>query len=222
LLAISVVVILLGILRGTDSLRHKHGGDVASLLPLLVQGFLLPAIVVASGAVLYDGIRHLLFALPGVMSLTAVPVAWILRSQPTQVRSKQVLSAGLVVVVIMSMFAILRWFPYPYAFINPIAGGDRENRNWELDYWGMTSVEGMKRLLAEGVEPVVVIPAAETARPLGSITADAGAAFTNATGQPHGVYVFRRWDAVFRQDWCTRSFTIERDGHILGEGGTCP
>jgi hypothetical protein len=222
LLVSALLVIARGILRGPIGLRQQLGRDIGHLMPLLVQGFVLPAIVIASGAVLYDGIRHLLFALPGVVSLMAIPVAWVLRSQPTHTRRRQLLSAGFVVVLFLSLFASIRWFPYPYAFINPIAGADRENRDWELDYWGMTSIEGMQYLLAEGAEPVVVIPAAETGRPLGSITADEGAAFTNATGQPHGVYVFRRWDAVFRQDWCTRTFTIQRDGHILGEGGTCP
>ena len=222
LLVSAVLVIALGMLRGQSGTRHAYRTDVANLMPLLVQGFALPAVVIASGAILYDGIRHLLFALPGVMSLLAVPVAWMLRSPATKARRKQLLSVGLVVVVCMSLFASVRWFPYTYAFINPIAGADRENRDWELDYWGVTSVEGMRYLLDSGIEPVVVIPAAETARPLDSITADQGATFTNATGQPHGVYVFRRWDAVFRQDWCTRQFTIQRDGHILGEGGTCP
>jgi len=176
---------------------------------------------VVSGAVLYDGIRHLLFALPGLFALTALPVAAITKSRlPTAVRGGAAIGLGLVLA--LSLFACARWFPYTYAFINPIAGGDRTERNWELDYWGLTAREGITRLATPGGQPVAVVPAAEPGRPFGAVTAEIADAETAATGRAHGVYVFRRWDAQFRQDWCTLTFTIQRDGQVLGEGGTCP
>jgi hypothetical protein len=41
------------------------------------------------------------------------------------------------------------------------------------------------------------------------------------TGGRSGLYVFVRWDGASRYG-CTVIFTIERGGHILGEGARCP
>ena len=218
LLIVVIVTVLLTLVKPSPQLTR---GDLVAISPYAVQGLLLPLAIIAGGAVLYDGIRHLLFAIPGIIALTALPAGRLMRSyEPRLVWRAATLALG--VVVGLSLFACIRWFPYPYAFINPVAGSDRNERDWELDFWGLTSREGVERLRNPDRPTVAVVPAAETGRPFGAVGGDAASAETAATGIPHGIYVFRRWDAQFRQDWCTRLFTIERDGHILGEGGTCP
>ncbi len=219
-----LVVILIVTLRGRVATLERS--SIVQLSPLLVQGWVLPFLIIVSGAVLYDGIRHLSFALPGLLATAAITVAAITRpmgaaSNPLTTLAKAGVVAA-VVVIGASTFAIVRWFPYSYAFINPIAGAQKEPRAWELDYWGLTSREGFTRLQADGLDPVAVVPAPETGRVFGAVDGETANAAAVATGSPHGVYVFRRWDAIFRQDWCTRTFTIQRDGQILGEGGTCP
>ena len=222
---VGIVLLLAGLRYPRSSDETPNRGTWIDITPILSQGVVLPLVVIGSGAVLYDGVRHLLFALPAFVALSAVLVAkasTASRKTPRKVNTWTVAMSIAMVGVVLSLFAVVRWFPYTYSFINPIAGWDKSERNWELDYWGLTSREGVTRLREQGLDPIVVIPAPETARPFNVIGPEEGDAYTAATGQARGVYVFRRWDAVFRQDWCTRTFTIERDGLILGEGGTCP
>lgn len=224
LIALGLVVLAWITIKGKAGLLDRS--TIGALSPLLIQGWVLPMLIIASGAVLYDGIRHLTFALPGILAVAALPLAAVLsstrRNIPVSSRATKVLVIASAVVLIASAFATLRWYPYTYAFINPIAGLQKEPRAWELDYWGLTSREGMDRLRAQGLTAVAVEPAEETGRPFGVTNKYQATEVTAATGIAHGSYVFRRWDLAFRQDWCTRTFTIERDGQILGEGGTCP
>lgn len=210
--------------HGRVGMVDRH--TIVDMSPLLLMGWALPVVIIASGSVLYDGIRHLSFALPGIVAVAAVPMATL---RPRAWRSNRAhgvrdhaIVTGSIIVLVASAFAVIRWFPYSYAFINPIAGAQKEPRAWELDYWGLSSREGIARLTTVRVDPIAVVPAAETGRVFSGTDAETANASTSATGRPHGMYVFRRWDAIFRQDWCTRLFTIERDGQILGEGGTCP
>jgi hypothetical protein len=120
-----------------------------------------------------------------------------------------------------SLFAVVRWFPYQYAFINPIAGWDKGSRAWELDYWGVTAREGVERLAGEGLSPIAVIPASEPSRPFGGLTGEEVAVLAPPP-QRSGIYAFLRWDSRIREEWCTVTFTITRDGQTLGQGGYCP
>ena len=224
LITLGLVVIAWVTIKGNAGLLDRS--MIGALSPLLIQGWVLPILIIASGAVLYDGIRHMTFALPGILAVAALPLAAVLPSArsniPVSSRVTKVLVIASAVVLTASAFATLRWYPYTYAFINPIASLQKEPRAWELDYWGLSSREGMDRLRAQGLTAVAVEPAEETGRPFGVTNKYQATEATAATGIPHGSYVFRRWDLAFRQDWCTRTFTIERDGQILGEGGTCP
>lgn len=229
---VTSVLCLVGILLLLVGLRYPRSGDVMpnrgtwiDLTPILSQGVVLPIVVIGSGAVLYDGIRHLLFALPAFVALSAVLVAkasTASRKSSRKVSTWTVAMSIAMVGVVLSLSAVARWFPYTYSFINPIAGWDKSERDWELDYWGVTSREGVARLRVQGLDPIVVVPAPETGRPFNVIGPQEGSEYSAATGQARGVYVFRRWDRVFRQDWCARTVIVERDGLILGEGGICP
>ena len=225
LIALGLVVLAWVTIKGKAGLLDRS--TIGALSPLFIQGWALPIVIIASGAVLYDGIRHMTFALPGILAVAALPLAAVLPATPrsnipVSSRVTKVLVIASAVVLTASAFATLRWYPYTYAFINPIAGLQKEPRAWELDYWGLSSREGMDRLRAQGLTSVAIEPAEETGRPFGVTNKYQATEATAATGIAHGSYVFRRWDLVFRQDWCTRTFTIERDGQILGEGGTCP
>jgi len=225
-LAILIGLITLVAVATRGHVKGLSRSDVLQMSPLLIQGWVLPVVVIATGAVLYDGIRHLSFMLPGIIATAAIPIAAFQRQSTTNSSStsrwQRVVVTVSIIVVAASAFATVRWFPYSYAFINPVAGAQKDPRAWELDYWGLTTREGVTRLRAEGLDPIAVAPAPETGRPFSVVNGEAANAATATTGEPHGVYVFRRWDAVFRQDWCTRTFIIQRDRQTLGEGGTCP
>ena len=191
--------------------------DLVPLTPLFIQGVLLPAGIAATGAVLYDGLRHVLFMIPALAGIAAVGVAALERGSWRRHGHAFALAAALGLVVVgASAWASMRWMPYSYAFINPVAGSDEAQRNWEFDYWGVTAAEGVRRLQEAGLGAVGVEPTASTSDLVGGRWPDDAEA---QAPDGYGLYVFRRWDASIGA--CEPLFTIERDGHILGEGARC-
>ena len=185
-------------------------GATIALVPIGLQAVVLPAATFLGGAVIYDGLRHLLFMIPALLAIPAIAVAAL--AQRRSERLRVVLPVGLVVIVAASLFASIRWAPYAYAFVNPVAGIDKDGRTWDLDYWGVSAKEGVERLRKLGYAPVSVQPNPSVGVPYGAEEDPTGSA---------GLYVFLRW--THAADYgCTTLFTIERDGHVLGEGARCP
>jgi hypothetical protein len=186
------------------------------LLPIVVQAICLPAAIVLSGAVLYDGIRHLLFIVPALIAIAAAALAVLdHRIDGDRSRLKAALALGAVVVVAASLCASVRWAPYSYAYINPVAGKNKDGRSWDLDYWGVSAREGIRRLQKLGFTSIYTSPTAMVGIPWGVVNAP-------VEGGPNtGLYVFLRWNRA-ADFGCTVIFTIKRDGHVLGEGARCP
>ena len=218
---LTTVWIIFSLVTYAMAMRQRPWGigrsGVVALLPLIVQGALLPVLLLLTSPVLYDGIRHLLFMIPALIALGLVGLVALVR----EAKFPALGPILAVVVVGASVFAVIRWFPYHYAFINPIAGWDKSDRNWELDYWGVSAREATERLAEAGLTPIAIIPASEPARPYGALSQDEVAMLTSPW-EKSGVYVFRRWHWELDQRKCEMTFTIERDGQLLGEGGYCP
>lgn len=193
------------------------GRELTLLIPLLVQSIIAPALIVSTRPVIYDGIRHLLFLVPALLAVSAVSVAGLERRFQREHRPsfRAIPAVFAVVVVASSVWAIFRWFPYEYAFINPIAGRDMQSRDWELDYWGVSAIEGHERLVELGLSPVVVEPTDATARFVGAISRDS----LDPETKEYGLYVFLRGDSTIGK--CELLFSIKRDGHTLGQGAHC-
>jgi hypothetical protein len=202
---------------GLAQQRGRVSAETAiPLVPIMLQGIVLPAVIVLTGAVLYDGIRQLLFLVPGLIAVSAVALALLERRvRNLRARLSVVLSVSAVVIVAASLWASLRWAPYAYAYINPIAGRNEDGRSWELDYWGVSGREGVRRLKQLGYSPVYLQPSPTVGLPWGASSGDP------RPGDHAGLYVFLR--SVRADDFgCTVLFTIKRDGHVLGEGARCP
>ena len=218
---LTIGLIVLGLIAyGLSVVRQDWGigrRGAVTLFPLVAQGVILPCAVLLTGPVLYDGIRHLLFIIPPLLALAAVALA----SMARQISGKTIAPLVGLIVVGASMFAVVRWFPYHYAFINPVAGWDKSTRDWELDYWGVSSREGVERLAEMGVTPIAILPVSEPARPYGALSTTEVAQLTSPWERT-GIYVFRRWHWEIDEVRCKVAFTVKRDGHLLGEGGYCP
>jgi hypothetical protein len=212
------LVAVLGGLAVVAARLIRRGGKLAAretlpLVPLAIQAIVLPVVIVASGAVLYDGIRHELFMIPALLAFAAVALAWLDRGAGP--RGRVALPVAAVVIVAASLAASIRWAPYAYAFVNPIAGRDKEHRAWELDYWGVSAREGVRRLSDAGYTPVFVAPSQQPGVPFGAYNSKP------ETGGDSALYVVLRWDRASSYG-CDVIFTIERDGNDLGEGARCP
>lgn len=211
--ALAAAVIGLGVALSRRSLRV----DAAALLvPLAVQAIVIPAAIVVTGAVLYDGIRHLLFLLPPLLAIPAVALAILERRSREGRWWSLAVPAAAVVIVLASLIDTIRWAPYAYTYVNPIAASDSGERSWELDYWGVTAREGIRRLRQEGATSIYVQPSPNPGVPYGESKGEL------RHGPNVGLYVFLRWDENAATYECTTIFRIKRGGQVLGEGARCP
>lgn len=192
-------------------------GTISSTTPVLLQGLALPAVIVLTGSVLYDGLRHILFILPALAAIAGIGIATMEKN--AKVRSSQalvVVASTALIIALAGTWATIRWLPYSYAFINPLAGAISDDRAWELDYWGVSGAEGARRLQEAGLSTFTVEPSLNTTYFLGARWPDEA---RDLAPDGYGLYVFYRWDADIAG--CESLFTIERDGQILGEGARC-
>ena len=194
-----------------------------ALTPFAGQALALPIVMVASGATLYDGIRHLSFAIPALVVLTTPLVMRVLTAgSGSRNRSGLIMSlmAGILIAIpVTNLAASIRWFPYMYAHVNlPTAAFDSD-RDWEYDYWGTTVLEGASRLRQLGVSEVVVLP--EIDRRGTAEVADILRVTDTPNDGLYGVYVFRRFDSTIPAAGCERVFQISRAGVVLGEAAIC-
>jgi hypothetical protein len=190
--------------------------ETIALVPLVLQGIVIPLAILLSGAIIYDGIRHLLFALPALIALSAGGLALLERRYRRGPRWRTALPLIATVVVAASLFDSARWAPYAYAYINPIAGHNTHSQSWELDYWGASAREGVARLHKAGLTSVSVQPTGQIGLPFGAVP------YTGTFGPGSGIYVFSRWGFTAATFGCNVLFKIKRDGHELGEGAECP
>jgi hypothetical protein len=189
---------------------------IYSLSPFLIQAFLIPFIFLFTQNNIYNGIRHFLFIYPGLIIISTIFLVHTIEN----IGSKFFRFLGLnfvVLVLFLNAFATYRWAPYSYAYINPIAGSGVQ-RNWDLDYWGLTSREGIEKLKSlDSSKLVFVMPDASSSIPFG------GGAVTelNSLIKPFSLYVFIHWNHKIMEDLCKIEFRIKRDNQVLGMGGAC-
>ena len=112
----------------------------------------------------------------------------------------------------------MRWSPYAYAFINPVAGFSND-RKWDLDYWGVSGIEGVAKVRKlTGINKVVVMPDSSSTFPVNSISSSS---LTDQELQ-YGIYVYIHWNHKILKENCDILFEIKRDNQTLGMGGVCP
>ncbi len=189
---------------------------IYSIAPFLIQAFLVPLIMLFNQNNIYNGIRHLLFIYPALMMISTIFLLYLV--EYFDAKFFQTISRSIVVsILLLNVFATYRWSPYSYAFINPIAGLGAQ-RNWDLDYWGLTSREGIKKLNdIDLTKTVFVMPDVSSSLPFGG----QGITDLSSIGSPFGLYVFIHWNHKIVEDNCEIEFRIKRDNQVLGMGGFC-
>lgn len=195
---------------------------VTKVSPVLAQGILLPVAIILSGSIIYDAVRHFLFAWPTFVVLVLLGLKYIFAQIEIKFIMKSTfLSIVILAIITINLFASVRWFPYSYAFINPIAGYSAEKRNWDLDYWGVSAREGIDRLIElDSVKKVYVMPDGSSSIPYKGIGLSVLEELEET--EPFGLYVFIRWNHRIVPEKCDIVFEIKRDFQTLGMGGICP
>ncbi len=148
---------ILGAVLGIRSLaRSKGRGEDSAwsrrelgLVLVLQQELLLPLLTVGGGAVIYDAAGQHLYVLPAVAILAGVGAGWVWRwtRDRAQARIWPVLAtAALSLALVVPMAEQTALFPYNYAYVNPLAGIDGVNGEWETDYWFASLPEALSRV----------------------------------------------------------------------------
>jgi hypothetical protein len=115
---------------------------LAATLPILLTLALRPYI--------YNGIRHLVFVLPPFAVLGGLATAWMAR-QLRRYGTTAIAAGSLAFVagVASPVTDMVRLHPYEYTDYNHIAGGvGGAQRNFMLDYWGLSLTQASQQLLA--------------------------------------------------------------------------
>ncbi|MGB0744889.1 MAG: ArnT family glycosyltransferase [Opitutales bacterium] len=109
----------------------------SSAFPLLYIYFTQP--------VLYDGMRHFLFALPPLVTAAALGMEfWLRRLAPRLCFLAQAVGLGVLATVVIDMVSL---HPYQYVYFNSVSGGLNEAyMRDETDYWGASHKEAAEWL----------------------------------------------------------------------------
>ncbi|MBB6251605.1 hypothetical protein [Nitrospirillum iridis] len=110
-----------------------------------------PAAVVATDAVLYDGIRHMLFLMPPLAAAAGLGINGLLtrlpRRWPANYWLRPFMAALLVACAGIQVGFMAHLHPYETIWFNRFAGGVHgAGPRFELDYWGSSLSEAAKRL----------------------------------------------------------------------------
>jgi hypothetical protein len=208
---LSIVLILLGGAKRKLSLEQK-----IILLSFSVQGFIFPAIAIAANVTLYNGIRHFLFIFPFIAVIIAVCVDTLHDKSVRTVAFNFVTTTLILFVLLLNFWASSRWFPYSYAFVNPIAAGDTNQENWELDGMGVTIQESLTIFDEHGIEQIEALG--------GDIPSNYSIYKRNLkyNSSLYGMYYIQQRNLpVEAPNNCRILFEIKRDSQTLARGYAC-
>lgn len=178
-----VILLLLALVLGLNSLRvfvaeisgrfnqYRLAGLAEPMLQVArARGFLIilvaalipPIFIVVRGAIIFDGIRHVLFIVPPL----AVLAAWgLLQSFPMIIRFPRSASAIAGLQVAMNIWIMAALHPLEYVAFNSFAGGTAGAfGRFDLDYWSAAATEAVRRLHTKLIRD---IGSNQTQRPLG-------------------------------------------------------
>lgn len=132
--------------------RYPRFSDIQRATTILVslQIFCLPIWAVIRRSTMYDGMRHFLFILPGIATLSSVSVVWLYERLPGKKMRR--LAAVLMIAVFTQIgLDMLALHPYEYTYFNRMFGGlPNAYRRYETDYWGLSMREGMEWINEHG------------------------------------------------------------------------
>jgi hypothetical protein len=140
---------IVAIVRAGDR-GPADAGRRAALLAIVLAASLPILITVATRPAMYNGIRHFVFVLPPIAVLGGLAAAWIARRlRHYGTSAAAVGAAALIAGIAAPVDDMVRLHPYEYTDYNHIAGGVAgAQKNFMLDYWGLSFTQASRQLLA--------------------------------------------------------------------------
>jgi len=125
-------------------------GRRAALFSVALAVTLPILLTVAARPVMYNGIRHFVFVLPALAVLGGLAAAWI--AERLRIYGNTAVAAGalaLIAGIASPVTDMVRVHPYEYTDYNHLVGGVKgAQRNFMLDYWGLSLKQASQQLLA--------------------------------------------------------------------------
>jgi hypothetical protein len=145
LVGVGVVVAMVLLTR----LWRLSGWFCGELAVLVAAAVVPPAVLVASHATLYDGLRNVLFIIPPLAAVLAHLLVNGLRALPNR-RERLAAAVLLALAAVVTIADMVRLHPYQYVYFNRmVAGGLRGAAgNYETDYWGASLKEATEWTVA--------------------------------------------------------------------------
>ena len=155
--ALAPVALLVTWRRGTDRAAAAERIDSRSavFIGLIAFATFFPvASAIQSRAILYDGIRHLLFVVPPLAVLAGIVVAAFF-STVRAPAARGVVAVALAASVALTIVDMWRLHPYETVYFNRMFGGGlpRAAGRYETDYWGQSYREATEWLVAHYAPP---------------------------------------------------------------------
>jgi hypothetical protein len=163
------LVTLIGVTLSVSLLRATSRSQGATVALWAVV--LFPIVyVVGVHAVMYDGIRHLLFVYPPLAVLAAA--GWMTAIRARSAAQRAAAWVVLVPVLFAPVAFIVREHPNQVVYFNEIAGGPAAlYGRYEMDYWGNCLLQALGQ--ADSLAPLGANPVKVSGWPLHLIRADA-------------------------------------------------
>jgi len=133
------------------------GIQIWTLFPILYFVFFTPDV--------YDGIRHILFILPGLALVAGLGADYFFQQMRKHI-SQTVAAIATITLLVIGVASIFRMHPYQMSYFNALAG-EREtiHTRYETDYWVSSYKEGaewINQRQAETQRPLRVLVAANS------------------------------------------------------------
>ena len=214
------------------SLLWRRGVSIETAypwVPFIVQGLVLPVCIVASGAILHDRLRHLVFIVPPLSLLAGFGLYFCVEGIATTRRRAALVLAVLGPAFLLVNFAnTLVWYPYQYAYLSEIT---RLFPQYAFDNepLGLSVTESVARMRQLGISrfyagPAPIHAAYEAQKSDVTVVHLHPGTPNSRPVQGGGAYYIHTrpsWGYAGLPAFCRTLFKIERQGFILGVGGVC-
>jgi hypothetical protein len=138
---------LLGFLQLYALVRSGARMEPLVWLPRLFIGFAgaFPILyILFKDPVMYDGMRHILFALLPLVALAALALEWLVRQAEVSCSLwiPRILQCAVLLMAALVAYEMWRLHPYQYVYFNKVSGGlPAAYMRDETDYWGLSHKE---------------------------------------------------------------------------------
>jgi hypothetical protein len=116
-----------------DDIRTIYYGTIIITVPLII------IILILKNAALYDELRHIMFLFPLIFLISLTNLFYFL--------NKKFFNFFSIALIIFFIFENVNLNPYQYTWLNSFAKFSKIEKNFEVDYWGLSNKNITKKII---------------------------------------------------------------------------